>query len=144
MANDDLDRRQEQPTTSAMMRIKVGPDGWGGSVDGVVPNGQAHHFISTLGIMGSTWAGLLAAAYSTQHSSAVALPLAELGTGLLASLLIAICGRAKRPVSAIPAEPGDPAAPEVPAGPAVPTAQQADHRGRAVRQHRRSRTGLAS
>lgn len=58
-----------------------------------MPDDQARHLITTFGILGSSCAGIGGAVLTLRgHPGLDLLPLAELGLGFFASVLIAACG----------------------------------------------------
>src|ERR1700734_1984232 len=81
----------EPPTEFAELGISVGP---AGRARGRVPPDQAHHFITTFGILGSAVTGTVGAVL-TLHITPVltGLSLAELMLALVAAALIAFGGR---------------------------------------------------
>jgi hypothetical protein len=85
----------EQPTQAAELKVTVG----GATAGGRVPQRDAHHFITVGGIawcVGIAMAGVvmtLQIAGQAPGSGWIALPLAELGLGLVGATLIAACGR---------------------------------------------------
>jgi hypothetical protein len=83
------------PGPQAELQIFVGPlpKQWG-SAKANVPAGQAHHLITTFGILGSVATGISAAAFTLQAASgAVTLAYAELILAFVAAVLIAVCSR---------------------------------------------------
>lgn len=83
------------PGPRAELQIDVGPlpKGWG-SAKATVPADQAHHLITTSGILGSVAAGIGGAAFTLQAvSGAVTLAYAELMLAFVAAVLIAVCSR---------------------------------------------------
>jgi hypothetical protein len=82
----------EQPTEYAELRISVGPPV---SAHGTVPSGEAHRPTQTLGIMGSTVAGIGGTVLTIRIASgmtALVLAGAELALALIAAVLIALEG----------------------------------------------------
>ncbi len=92
----------EQPTQAAELKLAVGPATAGGSV----PPGEAHHYITTFGILVSVIAGIAGAVLTLRIGSGVTtlrvtsgltvLGLAELGLALASAVIIAICGRSRK------------------------------------------------
>jgi hypothetical protein len=83
------------PGPRAELQIDVGPPPkqWG-SAKANVPADQAHHLITTSGILGSAATGIGGAAFTLQAvSGAVTLAYAELALAFVAAVLIAVCGR---------------------------------------------------
>jgi hypothetical protein len=81
------------PSPRAELEISIGPSPkhWG-TFWGRVPADQAHHLITTFGILGSATAGIGGAILTFQASGGrVALAYAELALALIATLLIAFC-----------------------------------------------------
>lgn len=89
----------EQPTAGAELkivvvhsRVKITARRW--SVEGTVPSAEAHHLITTFGILGSIVSGLAGAILTLRIASGLpALAFAELGLALLAAVLIAVRSR---------------------------------------------------
>jgi hypothetical protein len=71
------------------MTITVGP---AQSLRAAVPGDQAHHLITTFGILGSVCGGIGGAALTLRNQSLAGLALAELALALAAAVLIAVCG----------------------------------------------------
>lgn len=91
ITEQDAAPHAEPPSPRATLRIEVGPDR--GIAEGNVPDDQARHLITTFGILGSTCAGIGGAVLTLRgHPSLSLLPIAELGLGFVASVLIAVCG----------------------------------------------------
>ena len=127
MAKEDLALPAEPlPTSHARLTIKVGPDepaklafGVGpdqrwGTAEGTVPPDQAHHLITTFGILGSACTGIAGAVLTLRIAPSLTAPaLAELALALLAAVLTAACSltRARRDEQAPEEsrEPGTPA-----------------------------------
>jgi hypothetical protein len=80
------------PQAELMISIGPAPQQWG-TARGLVPADQAHHLITTFGILGSVVTGTGGAVF-TLHADAIALAYAELALALVAVVLIALCGRA--------------------------------------------------
>jgi len=110
----------EQPTQAAELKVAVGPATAGGSV----PPGEAHHYITTFGILVSVIAGIAGAVLTLRIGSGVLtlrvtsgltiLGLAELGVALASAVIIAICGWGQnngRAEEHAPANPPEPAIP---------------------------------
>jgi|SRR5579875_3542569 len=84
-------RAEPPPTGFAELDISVGP---AGHAHGRVPPEQAHHFITTSGIMGSVVTGISGAVLTLHVAPGLAgLALVELVLALAAALLIAFGGR---------------------------------------------------
>jgi hypothetical protein len=65
-----------------------------GALKGLVPADQAHHLITTSGILGSAVTGTAGAVLTLRASGGgTALAYAELALALIAAALIAVCGR---------------------------------------------------
>jgi hypothetical protein len=89
----------EQPTQAAELKLTVGPATAGGHV----PQSEAHHFVTVSGIAVCVAAAIAGVVLTLQIAGPVfalrvgsgltVLALAELGLGLLGSVLIAACGR---------------------------------------------------
>jgi len=80
------------PTPSAEMTIMVGPaQSWRAAV----PGDQAHHLITTFGILGSACGGISGAVLTLRNPNLTVLALAELGLALVAALLITACSIAR-------------------------------------------------
>lgn len=107
---DGLERHIEaSPTSSAEMTITLGPPP---SWRAAVPSEQAHHLITTMGIVVSVCGGIGGAVYTLHNASLGALGLAEMGTGLLGAILVAGCSLVRtrhegRAVRDQPAQLGD-------------------------------------
>jgi hypothetical protein len=79
----------EWPTAAARLIITLGP----AQLAGGAISGEAHHLITTIGIMGSVWSGIAALVVTVHVASAhIALAFAELTLALMAAVLIAISG----------------------------------------------------
>jgi hypothetical protein len=93
-ANSSPSRASTEPTSSARLNIEVGPDRVGGTAEGNVPPDQAHHLITTFGLMGSGVIGVGGAALTLSIAPHFAVfALAELALALAIAVLIAACGR---------------------------------------------------
>jgi hypothetical protein len=81
------------PGPSAKLTIKVGPTQPWGIAEGTVPPDQAHHLITTFGIVASAFTGTGAAVLTLQIAPAHSTMLAfgELIAGLAAGILVAAC-----------------------------------------------------
>ena len=92
-------RVQPLPSPRAQIKIKVGPDrGWG-SAQGSVPPDQAHHLITTFGVLGVAGMGIAGAVLTLRISAGLSgAAFAELAVALVAMVLIVACslGRARR------------------------------------------------
>ncbi|HEY2579084.1 MAG TPA: hypothetical protein VGI74_22480 [Streptosporangiaceae bacterium] len=78
------------PTGFAELEISLGPTP---RARGRVPPDQAHHFITTFGLLGSAASGIGGAVLTLHIAASLSgLALAELGLALLVALLIAVCG----------------------------------------------------
>jgi hypothetical protein len=65
----------------------------GDSAGGLIPADQAHHLITTFGILASLATGIGAAVLTLQSvAGAVGLAYAELAVALIAAVVIAVCG----------------------------------------------------
>lgn len=99
-----------EPTPQAEMHVILGP---APSWKAAVPSDQAHHLITTTGIVVITCTAIGCAVLTSRDSSLTGLALAELILAFLAAALVAACGviRAGKRQSAKspeqrPAEPG--------------------------------------
>jgi hypothetical protein len=83
----------ERPTGSATLTITLGPSRFGGNAEG----NQAHYLVATFGIVVSALIGV-GGAVLTLHiaTNLTTLAMGELGLGLAASVLIAVCSRRER------------------------------------------------
>lgn len=80
---------QPPPTRFAELKIKVGPDRSGASVQGSVPPDQAHHLVTALSIWGSVATGITGAVLTQRIGSGFGVQaMAELIAGLVAAVLI--------------------------------------------------------
>jgi hypothetical protein len=86
---------ESAPTPSAKMTISLRPDQFGGSAEvGNVPADQAHHLITTFGVVVIGFGGIGGAVLTFYISSrSMALALAELALALAIAVLIAVCSR---------------------------------------------------
>lgn len=85
----------ERPTSSARLSISMGPTQVGGTAEGNVPPDQAHHLITTFGILGCAITGSAAAVATLRLAPAGAAPAAAfavLAFNLAAAILIGLCG----------------------------------------------------
>jgi len=82
------------PGPRAELQISMEPaPRQGGSIRGLVLADQAHHLITTFGILGSVATGTGAAVLTLQSvADAVGLAYAELALALIAAVAIAVCG----------------------------------------------------
>jgi hypothetical protein len=81
----------EAPTVFAELEIQVGPAQQWGTAKGKVPPEQAHHLITTFGVLGSVVAGIAGAVLTLSIGSGLTAPaLAELALALTAAVLIAV------------------------------------------------------
>ena len=89
----------EAPSPYAELQIKLGPvQGDWGSAEGHVPSGEAHHLVTTFGILGSAFVGAGGAVLTLSISHTFTwLALAELALALVAAVLIAAAGRSDAP-----------------------------------------------
>jgi hypothetical protein len=94
MSNQPGDEDVVVPGPRAELQMSIGPSlkQWG-TFRGRVPADQAHHLITTFGILGSAAAGIGGAVFTPQDSSGPALAYAELALALIAAVLIALCAR---------------------------------------------------
>jgi hypothetical protein len=85
----------EPPSPSARLTISVGPAQLGlGTAEGTVPPDQAHHLITTFGIVASASTGIVGAILTLRIAPTLtAIAYAELALALIAVVIIAICGR---------------------------------------------------
>jgi hypothetical protein len=82
----------EPPTSSARLTITLRPIE--GTADAHVPPDQAHHLITTFGLMGSAFTGTGAAVLTLNIAHGLTVPaLAELGLALAVAVLIAASSR---------------------------------------------------
>lgn len=80
----------EAPTAAAALEIQVGPAQPRGAAEGKVPPDQAHHLITTSGVLGSVIAGITGAVLTLRISPGLAAPaLAELALAVTSAALIA-------------------------------------------------------
>jgi hypothetical protein len=80
------------PTPLARLTIKVGPEQHWGTAEGTVPPDQAHHLITTFGILASACTGIGGGVLTLSIvPSLTALALAELILSLVAMVLTAAC-----------------------------------------------------
>jgi hypothetical protein len=82
------------PGPRAELQISMGPaPGQEHSIRGLVHADQAHHLITTFGILGSVATGTVAAVLTVQSvAGAAGLAYAELVLALIAAVVIAVCG----------------------------------------------------
>lgn len=97
MEKNDRPEHEEvaEPGPRAEIQINVGPvpKGWG-TVKVNVPADQAHHLVTTVGILGSVAAGVVGVTLTLQEvSGAIILAYAELVLAFIAAVLIALCSR---------------------------------------------------
>jgi hypothetical protein len=86
----------ELPGPSAKLTIKVGPTQPWGIAEGTVPPDQAHHLITTFGIVASAFTGTGAAVLTLQIAPrATMLAFDELIVGLATGILVAACSLAR-------------------------------------------------
>jgi hypothetical protein len=82
------------PGPNAELTLSINSVPPGGALKGLVPADQAHHLITTLGILGSAVAGTAGAVLTLHVSRDGAAPVyAELALALIAAVLIAVCGQ---------------------------------------------------
>jgi hypothetical protein len=81
-----------EPSQHAELMISLGPAPQWGTARGLVPADQAHHLVTTFGILGSLVTGI-GGAVLTLHTTVAALAYAELALALVAAVLIAACSR---------------------------------------------------
>ena len=80
----------EAPTGFAELEIQVGPARSWGTAKGKVPPAQAHHLITTFGILGSVIAGIAGAVLTLRIASGLTAPaFAELALAVTSAVLIA-------------------------------------------------------
>jgi uncharacterized membrane protein YeaQ/YmgE (transglycosylase-associated protein family) len=118
MEKEGVAAHVDPPTQSATMTIKVGPDkGWG-TAKGVVPGDQAHHFITTVGIMGTVCGGIGGAVFISRDANADLVAFAALVLALIGAVLIAACSlaRTRHEARVLPHEPVQPKQPGKPEG----------------------------
>lgn len=92
----------EEPTEAARLRIKVEPT-WvkvpnpRSGTEEIIPGGETHHLITTVGVMGSSVAGVVSAVLTLRIAPhLLALAVLELLLAALAAVLVAACGRRRR------------------------------------------------
>ena len=79
-----------EPTEFAELEISLGPTP---RARGRIPPDQAHHFITTFGLLSCAASGIGGAVLTLRIvASLTGLALAELGLALVVALLIAVCG----------------------------------------------------
>lgn len=80
----------EAPTGFAELEIQVGPAQSWGTAKGKVPPDQAHHLITTFGVLGSAIAGIAGAVLTLRIASGLIAPaFAELTLAVASAVLIA-------------------------------------------------------
>lgn len=80
----------EAPTGFAELEIQVGPAQSWGTAKGKVPPDQAHHLITTFGVLGSAIAGIAGAVLTLRIASGLTAPaFAELALAVTSAVLIA-------------------------------------------------------
>jgi hypothetical protein len=79
------------PRAELMISVGPAPQQWG-TAGGLVPADQAHHLITTFGILGCVTTGTGGAVFTLQ-ADGTTLAYAELALALIAAVLIAVCGR---------------------------------------------------
>jgi hypothetical protein len=80
----------EAPTGFAELDIQIGPAQPWGTARGKVPPGQAHHLITTFGVLGSVIAGIAGAVLTLHISAGLTAPVfAELAVAIASAVLIA-------------------------------------------------------
>jgi hypothetical protein len=77
----------------AKLKFSIGTMPPKGSITGLVPAGQAHHLITTFGIVLAAVAGIGGAVLTLHATSDAITVYAELALALVASVLIAVCSR---------------------------------------------------
>jgi len=83
-----------EPSQHAELMISLGPAMQWGTARGLVPADQAHHLVTTSGILGSLVAGIGGAVLTVRTAPGfTALAYAELALALIAAALIAACSR---------------------------------------------------
>lgn len=90
----------EQPTRAAQLkiteqpaRVKITAKRWG-SAEGIVPSAEAHHLITTFGLMGSVITGTTSAVLTLRIDSRLtALAILELALTAMVAVLIVVCSR---------------------------------------------------
>jgi hypothetical protein len=84
----------EPPSQHAELMISIGPAPQWGTAKGLVPADQAHHLVTTFGILGSLATGA-GAAVLTLHAGPgfAAAAYAELVLAFVCAILIAFCSR---------------------------------------------------
>jgi hypothetical protein len=84
----------EPPSQHAELMISIGPAPQWGTAKGLVPADQAHHLVTTFGILGSLVTGAGAAVLTLQAGpSFTVVAYAELVLALVCAMLIAFCSR---------------------------------------------------
>jgi hypothetical protein len=92
MDRGDVPGREALPAPGPDAELKLSVTPWGSFISRV-PADQAHHLITTFGIMVSAVAGTVGAVL-VFHATRDALPVyAMLGLALVAAVLVAVCGR---------------------------------------------------
>jgi hypothetical protein len=92
VASGDAPGEEILPPPGPDAELKLSVTKWG-SFTSRVPADQAHHLITTLGILVSAIAGI-AGAVQTFHATRDPLPVyAELALALIAAVLVAVCGQ---------------------------------------------------
>lgn len=108
----------EQPSSSARLKLELGPDRVGGLAEGVVPPDQAHHLITTFGLLGTGFMGTAGAVLTLYVDPRLpGLALAQLGMALAIAALIAVCGRRQAKRRRRPSAAQTSASPKILAGP---------------------------
>jgi len=93
----------EQPTRAAQLtiteqpaRVKITARRWG-SAEGIVPPTEAHHLITTIGLIGSVITGTAGAVLTLRiDPHLTVLAAAELAVATMIATLVALCGRRRR------------------------------------------------
>jgi hypothetical protein len=81
----------EQPSPSAQLKLEARMLG---TAEGIVPPGEAHHLVTTFGMVGSCVTGVAGAVLTLRiDRGLVGIALAELVLALAIAMLIAACGR---------------------------------------------------
>jgi hypothetical protein len=90
----------ESPSPYAALTVKLGPAERWGTAEGKVPPEQAHHLITTFGIVSSVIAGITGSVLTLRIAAGLAGPAyAELGIAAAAAALIAFRRAAARTAS---------------------------------------------
>ena len=94
-----LEAVAETPSQHAELMISIGPAPQWGTAKGLVPASQAHHLVTTFGILGSLATGTGGAVLTLHADPSFTGPAyAELALALVSAILIAACSRTRAKV----------------------------------------------